>query len=310
MLLCSSRSNTFLIDHGLELRLRCSMSCSPARQDCTVLAGVQAGPFGWPAASLDSGCGRRCSAECEQLLSRSHRWSGGFRDRQNGWRWRTRSWEGGVDLAGDVALETADDLAFAETFDGSSLHVVPGRLMVAHADDGDDVKGAVSGSVAATAEPVPAAGASAAGRLWGDTAKFGKGCLVTDPVGVIAGGGQELAGDLDADPVQLDQCWGGDPDEALDLVVEGLDLGVERLPASGQVSQSCLDPGQQQPIGIARQREKVFGVGTQPQAAVDQGPFGQHDQLITQRGWGADHDPPERVERLGAGLHRTGPGHP
>src|SRR5215212_997490 len=249
-------------------------------------------PSGGLRPALTPAAGGAVQRRWEQLLSRSHRVSGGFGDRQNGWRWRTGSGQRCVDLAGDVALQTADDLAFAETFDGSSLHVVPGGWWVAHADDGDDVKGAVSGPVAAAAETVPAAGASAAGRLWGDAAEFGKGCLVPDPVGVVAGGGEELAGDLDADPGQFDQCWGGDPDEALDLVVEGFDLGVERLPAAGQVSQCCLDPGQQQPIGIAGQNKEVFGVGTQPQAAVDQGPLGEHHQLVTQRGWGANHDPP------------------
>ncbi len=89
--------------------------------------------------------------------------------------------------------------------------VVAGRLVVAHADDGDDVEGAVGGSVAAAAESVPAAGAAAAGRLWGDAAEFGEGGLVADPVGVVAGGDQELAGDLDADAVQLDQCLGRRP---------------------------------------------------------------------------------------------------
>jgi hypothetical protein len=38
--------------------------------------------------------------------------------------------------------------------------------------------------------------------LRGDAAEsFGEGCLVADSVSVVAGGNQELAGDLDADPV-------------------------------------------------------------------------------------------------------------
>jgi hypothetical protein len=74
----------------------------------------------------------------------------------------------GVDLAGDVALEAADDLAFAEAFDGSSLQAVTGELVVAHADDGHDVEGAVGGSIAAAAEAVPAVDAAAAGRLGSD----------------------------------------------------------------------------------------------------------------------------------------------
>ncbi len=58
---------------------------------------------------------------------------------------------------------------------------------------------------------------------------------------------------------------------------------VERLPAAGQVAQGGLDAGQQQPIGVAGQSEEVVGLGAQPQAAVDQGPLGQHDQLVAQR---------------------------
>src|SRR4029450_6454274 len=60
-----------------------------------------------------------------------------------------RSWEGGVDLSGDVALEAADDLAFAEAFGGASLDVGAGGLVVADADDGDDVEGGGGGSGAA-----------------------------------------------------------------------------------------------------------------------------------------------------------------
>ena len=76
-------------------------------------------------------------------------------------------WSGevGVDLAGDVALEAADDFAFAQPFGGPPLDVVTGGLMTAQADDGDDVEGTVGGTVAAAAETVPASGAAAAGRL-------------------------------------------------------------------------------------------------------------------------------------------------
>ena len=76
--------------------------------------------------------------------------------------------------------------------------------MVAHPDDGDDVERTVGGSVAAAAEPVAAGGAAAAGGLGRDAAELGECGLVVDPFGVVAGGDQELAGDLDADTVQLD----------------------------------------------------------------------------------------------------------
>jgi hypothetical protein len=86
----------------------------------------------------------------------------------------------GVDLSGDVALQTADDLAFAEAFGGAPFDVVAGGLVGAHADDGGDVEGAVSGAVAATAESVASGGPPAAGGLWRDAAELGEGGFVAD----------------------------------------------------------------------------------------------------------------------------------
>jgi hypothetical protein len=71
-----------------------------------------------------------------------------------------------------------------------------------------------------------------------------------------------------------------------------------------------FDTGHQQPIGVCGQRQEVAGFGAQSQAAVDQGLLGQHDQLVADRRRGADHDTPQRVERLGAGLDRTAAGDP
>ena len=67
-------------------------------------------------------------------------------------------WAGevGEDLAGDVTLEAADDLAFGESFSGAAFDVGAGEWVVAHADDRDDVEGAVGCSVAASAETVTA----------------------------------------------------------------------------------------------------------------------------------------------------------
>ena len=93
-----------------------------------------------------------------------------------------RAWQVVVDLAGDVALQAADDLAFAQSFGGAALDVVAGGLVVPDADDGDDVERAVGGTVTAAAEPVTAGGSSAAGRLWCDTAEFGEGCFAVDAV--------------------------------------------------------------------------------------------------------------------------------
>jgi len=59
---------------------------------------------------------------------------------------------------------------------------------VAHSDDGDGVEGAIGDSVSAAAQPVPAA----AGGLGADSAELGEGGFTRDPLGVIAGGDQEL----------------------------------------------------------------------------------------------------------------------
>jgi hypothetical protein len=107
---------------------------------------------------------------------------------------------------------------------------------MAHPDDGDDVQRTVSGAVTAAAESVTAAGTAAAGGLRSDAAELGEGSFVADAVGVVADGDEELSGDLGADPVELDQLGRGRADEGFDLLVEGLDLVVELLPASCQVA--------------------------------------------------------------------------
>src|SRR4029450_9636698 len=106
------------------------------------------------------------------------------------------------------------------------------------------VEGAVGGSVAAAAESVPAGGSSAAGRVGCGAAEFGGGRLGADPLGVVPGGDQDLAGDLDADAEQVDQVGCGEPDEGGELPVEDLDLLVEGLPPAGQFAPGGLCPGQ------------------------------------------------------------------
>ncbi|SRR6266545_4377503 len=59
-----------------------------------------------------------------------------------------------VDLAGDVAFQAADDFAFALAFADASHDVVPGRLVIAHADEDDPIERGVRLAVAAAVEPV------------------------------------------------------------------------------------------------------------------------------------------------------------
>jgi hypothetical protein len=71
--------------------------------------------------------------------------------------------------------------------------------------------------------------------------------------------------------------------ECLDLLVEEFDLVVESLPASDQVTQCGLDSHQEQPFAVARQGQQIIGFGRQPRTSVDQGPFGERDQVVAQR---------------------------
>lgn len=188
--------------------------------------------------------------------------------------------------------------------------VVTGWLVAAHPDDRDDVEGAVSGSVSTAAEPVRSAGPPAARWLGSDAAEFREGGFVADPVTVISSGDQELAGDFDADAMKLEKLKGSRTDKRVNLLVQRLHLVVEGRPAPGQVSQGGLHSGEEQSILVLTQRDEVGSFRAQAEAAVDQGPFGQHDQLVSQWRRSSDHHSPPRVERLRAGLDSTGSGDP
>ena len=103
-----------------------------------------------------------------------------------------------VDLAGDVAFQASDDLGFGESFLGAALGVGAASWVVAEPVEHDDVEGVVGVAVAASVESV-SVGAAAAGRDRRDAAQVGERGFGGDPVGVVAGAGQELAGDLGAD---------------------------------------------------------------------------------------------------------------
>ena len=63
--------------------------------------------------------------------------------------------EVGVDLAGDVALEAADDLGLGFSFRGAPLGVGAGSRVRAEAGEHDPPQGVVGLAVAAGVEPVP-----------------------------------------------------------------------------------------------------------------------------------------------------------
>jgi hypothetical protein len=153
----------------------------------------------------------------------------------------------------DAALQVADDLPLARSFCGATFDVVAGGLVASHPDDRDDVQGAFGRPVAAAAKSVTSTGAAAAGGLWGDPAEFGEGGLTVDPLGIVTGGDEELAGDLDPDAGQLERLGRGGSDQAVDLLVQRLDLLIEALPTAGQVAQR--DPDTPEVTGIRRYTE-------------------------------------------------------
>jgi hypothetical protein len=63
--------------------------------------------------------------------------------------------DGVVDLAGDVALEAADDLFFGLAFGGAPGHVVLGALVPREAVQHDEIQGAVGLAVTAAVEAMP-----------------------------------------------------------------------------------------------------------------------------------------------------------
>ena len=97
-----------------------------------------------------------------------------------GWsiRWaRSLAVEAGqcaVDLAGDVALEAADDLGLGDALGGASLDVGAGAWVAAQAAEDDAVEGGVGLAVAAAVEPVRGLFARGGGDR-GDAAERGEG---------------------------------------------------------------------------------------------------------------------------------------
>ena len=87
---------------------------------------------------------------------------------------------------------------FAEAFGDASLLVGAGAWVVAQAAEGDGVQGVVGAAVASSVEAVPAHPSGAGGDGCG-AAEVSEGRFGVQPVGVVAGGGEQLGGDVGAD---------------------------------------------------------------------------------------------------------------
>src|SRR5690606_2347727 len=139
-------------------------------------------------------------------------------------------------LSSDESLQAADDLALAEALCGASFDVGAGGFVSSHADDCDDVERAVRGAVTAPAESVASRRSPARGGLWCDAAELGESGFAVYPGGVVADRYQELAGQLGADAMQFHQVGCGLGDEGRDLDAELLDLFVQRLPSTSEIT--------------------------------------------------------------------------
>src|SRR4051794_11317428 len=121
--------------------------------------------------------------------------------------------EGAVELAGDVPLEAASDLAGGLALGGAPGDVGLGGGAAAHPDHGDGVDGAVERAVAAAVEPV-AHGAAAAGLQRAGAGQRGERGVVAASTGV---------GEAD------DGLGGGDRADAAALGEPGSEIVGDRL---------------------------------------------------------------------------------
>lgn len=95
--------------------------------------------------------------------------------------------EGVVELAGDVAVEAADDLGFGQALGGATVGVGAGASAVAQPTDGDQVECTVGLAITAPVEPVSAR-ASGGGGDRACATEAGEGAIVGEPLDVLTGG--------------------------------------------------------------------------------------------------------------------------
>jgi hypothetical protein len=159
-----------------------------------------------------------------------------------------------VGLAGDVALEAAEDLASVEAVGGPFCRVGAGALAVAESADRDHVEGAIGLSIAAVVEAV-AGGAAGAGWDRGGAADLGECCFAAEAIDVLAGGDEELACALGADSEELKRARRCEVHESLELTVELDELTLELADATGEAAQRelCRLRGFVDPFGVGAQ---------------------------------------------------------
>ena len=122
---------------------------------------------------------------------------------------------------------------------GAALGVGAGAWVVAEAAKDDNVECIVGATVTAAIEPV-SVGASAAGGDRCGAAEVREGGFGGDPVKVVAGGDEHLAGDLGSNPGKGKQGRGSLLHQLMKLLVGFGDLFRKLLMATGQPAQRRL----------------------------------------------------------------------
>ena len=142
----------------------------------------------------------------------------------------------GVDLAGDVALQAADDLLLRQPFRSAPPDVGASGPVGAHPGDHDPPQGMVCFAVPAAVEPVPAGLPRGRGDRR-DGAHMRPGSLTAQPLRVVPGRDQQQGGGVRADAAAAEQTRRADSDERDDQLVQPTDLGIEELHPPAELAQ-------------------------------------------------------------------------
>src|SRR5271170_5558238 len=143
--------------------------------------------------------------------------------------------EVGVDLAGDVALQAADDFLLGFSFGRAAFGVGAGGRVRAQASEHDPPQGVAVLAVAARVEPA-ADGLARRCRDGGGAAQVRPGGLAAQSSWVVPGCDEQQRCGVGADPVEGEKPGGAGGDEGADELVEALELAVEELRAASQLA--------------------------------------------------------------------------
>src|SRR6266480_7851054 len=144
--------------------------------------------------------------------------------------------QAGVDLAGDVTLEAADDLLLGQAFLAAPVDVGAGRRVRAHPRDHDPPQGVVGLAVAAGVEAVTGDFPRRCGDR-GSRAQVRPGGLGAEPLRMVPGGDEQQRRGVGADAIEGEQARGVAGHEGDEELVEAAELAVEELGAPAELPQ-------------------------------------------------------------------------